>query len=70
MNVQKSCQHHCTYTVNDLCHRFGSLMHANGNSVVSYGNKMVNDLFDGTVGFAIDGGIKDSKLVSQDSQGT
>ena len=24
---------------------------------------MVNDLFDGTEGFAIDGGIKDSKLV-------
>jgi hypothetical protein len=45
-------------------------MHANGNSLVSYGNKMVNDMFDGTVGFAIDGGIKDSKLVSQNLRGT
>lgn len=26
----------------------------------SYANKMVNDLFDGSKGFAIDGGIKDS----------
>ncbi len=26
----------------------------------NYGNKMVHDLFDGTKGFAIDGGIKDS----------
>ena len=26
----------------------------------SYANKMVNDFFDGTKGFAIDGGIKDS----------
>jgi hypothetical protein len=45
-------------------------MHANGNSLVAYGNKMVNDMFDGTVGFAIDGGIKDSKFVSQTLQGT
>ncbi|KAI0094384.1 NAD(P)-binding protein [Irpex rosettiformis] len=28
--------------------------------LIAYGNKMVNDLFDGTKGFAIDGGIKDS----------
>ncbi|KAJ8596256.1 NAD(P)-binding protein [Rhizopogon salebrosus TDB-379] len=32
-------------------------------SLVAYGNKMVNDLFDGTVGFAIDGGIKDSNHI-------
>lgn len=29
-------------------------------SVINYGEKMVNDLFDGSNGFAIDGGIKDS----------
>lgn len=40
-----------------------SLMRTGDNSLVAYGNKMVNNLFDGTVGFAIDGGIKDSKLV-------
>ncbi|CAL1694656.1 unnamed protein product [Somion occarium] len=28
--------------------------------VINYGEKMVNDLFDGSNGFAIDGGIKDS----------
>ncbi|KAG1766408.1 NAD(P)-binding protein [Suillus occidentalis] len=31
--------------------------------LVAYGNKMVNDLFDGTVGFAIDGGIKDANHI-------
>ncbi|KAG1749750.1 NAD(P)-binding protein [Suillus paluster] len=31
--------------------------------LVAYGNKMVNDLFDGSVGFAIDGGIKDSNHI-------
>lgn len=29
-------------------------------SLNSYGHKMVHDEFDGTKGFAIDGGIKDS----------
>lgn len=29
-------------------------------SLDAYANKMVHDLFDGTKGFAIDGGIKDS----------
>lgn len=33
------------------------------NSLVAYGHKMVNDLFDGSIGFALDGGIKDAKLV-------
>jgi hypothetical protein len=44
-------------------HYFELLMPTHDNSLVAYGNKMVNDLFDGTVGFAIDGGIKDAKLV-------
>jgi len=49
-------------------HCFGSLMHVDDNSFVFYGNKMVNDLFDGSQGFAIDGGIKDSKLVFRGSR--
>ncbi|KAG2360629.1 NAD(P)-binding protein [Suillus spraguei] len=32
-------------------------------SLVAYGNKMVNDLFDGYQGFSIDGGIKDGSHV-------
>lgn len=31
--------------------------------MVNYGDKMLNDKFDGTKGFAIDGGIKDASLV-------
>ncbi|KAG2360628.1 NAD(P)-binding protein [Suillus spraguei] len=31
--------------------------------LVAYGNKMVNDLFDGSVGFSIDGGIKDANHI-------
>lgn len=31
--------------------------------LVAYGNKMINDSFDGSVGFAMDGGIKDSSHV-------
>ncbi|KAG1757840.1 NAD(P)-binding protein [Suillus lakei] len=31
--------------------------------LVAYGHKMVNDLFDGSVGFAIDGGIKDANHI-------
>ncbi|KAH7914729.1 NAD(P)-binding protein [Hygrophoropsis aurantiaca] len=31
--------------------------------MVAYGEKMVNDRFDGTVGFAIDGGIKDANHI-------
>jgi hypothetical protein len=30
------------------------------SSTVAYSEKMLNDKFDGTVGFAIDGGIKDA----------
>ena len=33
------------------------------SSTVAYSDKMLNDKFDGTVGFAIDGGIKDSMFV-------
>ncbi|KAG2360632.1 NAD(P)-binding protein [Suillus spraguei] len=32
-------------------------------SLVAYGNKMVNNLFDGSQGFSIDGGIKDASHV-------
>lgn len=31
--------------------------------IVAYGGKMLNELFDGTKGFAIDGGIKDSNHI-------
>jgi 3-hydroxyisobutyrate dehydrogenase-like beta-hydroxyacid dehydrogenase len=31
--------------------------------LVAYGNKMINDSFDGSVGFSMDGGIKDSSHV-------
>ncbi|KAG1784220.1 NAD(P)-binding protein [Suillus placidus] len=31
--------------------------------LLAYGNKMINDSFDGSVGFAMDGGIKDSSHV-------
>ncbi|KAG1825670.1 NAD(P)-binding protein [Suillus subaureus] len=31
--------------------------------LVAYGHKMVNDLFDGSVGFSIDGGVKDASHV-------
>lgn len=34
-----------------------------GTSLIMYGERMVNDLFDGSEGFGIDGGIKDSMLV-------
>jgi hypothetical protein len=33
------------------------------NRLLAYGNKMINDSFDGSVGFAMDGGIKDASLV-------
>ncbi|KAG2120613.1 NAD(P)-binding protein [Suillus discolor] len=33
------------------------------NSLVAYGHKMVNDLFDGSIGFALDGGIKDANHI-------
>jgi len=33
-------------------------------SLTAYGDKMVNDRFDGSVGFSIDLGIKDSLSVS------
>lgn len=32
---------------------------------LNYANKMANDLFDGGVGFAIDGGLKDAKHVQK-----
>jgi len=32
-------------------------------SIIAYSNKMLHDNFDGTVGFAIDGGIKDATSV-------
>ncbi|KAG1908364.1 NAD(P)-binding protein [Suillus fuscotomentosus] len=32
-------------------------------AIISYGKKMINDSFDGSVGFSMDGGIKDSSLV-------
>lgn len=44
-------------------HYFGWLKLMRVNSLVAYGHKMVNDLFDGSIGFALDGGIKDAKLV-------
>jgi hypothetical protein len=44
-------------------HYFELLKPTHDYSLVAYGNKMVNDLFDGSVGFAIDGGIKDAKSV-------
>ncbi|KAG2057082.1 NAD(P)-binding protein [Suillus hirtellus] len=31
--------------------------------LVAYGHKMVNDLFDGSIGFALDGGIKDANHI-------
>lgn len=41
-----------------------ALSHRNADlspcSPMGYGNKMLNDLFDGTKGFAIDGAIKDA----------
>jgi hypothetical protein len=46
-------------------HYFELLKSTHENSLVAYGHKMVNDLFDGTVGFNIDGGIKDAKSVSR-----
>lgn len=33
------------------------------SSTVAYSEKMLNDKFDGTVGFSIDGGIKDATFV-------
>lgn len=43
-------------------YKFGRfILHAHGlHSLVNYGEKMVHDAFDGSKGFAIDGGIKDA----------
>ena len=56
VDAQTSCPQDRTYS-----HGCGTATRADYCcSLIAYGDKMVNDLFDGTKGFAIDGGIKDA----------